>query len=369
MSDNETQPSGPQADNLQRVEEGCLSQLRLEGKITIEGVMQHARIGSRNTVQKYLEEAREKILSQLRYLTVVAEDQDFPVEALAELRRWSVDKAERSLEDQQAQLDKDRQNFDLRQKSALQEQQDLRDQINTHKNESERWREKHEQETQAHQSTKDIAKQQVAELKADLTQVNNELEAERGKLTAEQEHASDLANEIAILKEALKEADQVKEERDKQQVTIENLKRGVDLATQTMTDLRERLKEQEHNYQVRESAWLSDREKMVVSMHDAQSERDRALASMAELEKRYTELQTQSHQARDEHRQATTSLSEQVATLKAQLAGKQETVERLEKQVDRNESKLEAISKENRVLNRDNSALNQHLQAISGKKP
>jgi chromosome segregation ATPase len=217
--------------------------------------------------------------------------------------------------------------------------------------------------------TRDTAKQSVTELQSALTKANSQLEAERGKLTAEQDHASDLANEIRTLKDSLKEADHIREERDKQHEVIETLKRGVDLATQTTAELRERLKAQELSHQTRESNWLSDREKRALSMHDAQSERDRAQATKAELEKRYTDLEAQSHQAKDEYRQATTALSEQVATLKAHIAGKQETVERLEKQMDRNESKLEAMNKENRELNRQNSALNQHLQATSSKKP
>jgi len=369
MTHSDKELSGTQADTLKRVEEGCLAQLRLEGKITIEGVMTHAKMGSRNTVQKYLDDARGTILSQLRYLTQVADDQNVPIEAMAELRRWSVDKAERALGDQQRQIDTEREAFEQRKQTALQEQQALRDQINTHKNQADRWLEKHRLEEQAHESSKEAFKGQINELQTELTQVTSELEAERGRRTAQAAHGAELKTEISTLKAQLTEADQVREERNTQQGVITDLTREVDLATQTTKALRERLREQEHSHQSRESTWLSDRETLVVAMREAQSERDRALATKTALEGRYTTLDAASHQATDNHRQSISTYAGQVATLTAQIGGKQDTVERLEKQIDRTEAKLDAMSKENRDLNRQNSALNQHVQAISRKQP
>ena len=347
------------------IEEACLQQLMEEGRITMTGAQERTKISRRQLIADHFDECRKALASQFRYLLIASKDADFPVEAAAELRRWSMEKSEKALAADKAKLKESWTEFRQAQRS-FQEERDRILADNAKLSEALRAESQaREHEATRSQSTIEDLKAEKNGMSAELSKIRQENGELKARLDVSEAHAAGLEKQLSDLRRQNEDlSDSVAKASYQHQADLKSLndyERKIDRLSIQLESEKSHAIEIEKAHQIRESSWLTERDQLKEAIQAGQSR----IESMLEVKKQ-NEAEIDRLQSGIDHKESDLAKqAKRVQTLEIEMAG---LIARKESLAD-DKKALEAKAKEaeNEIikLNKRATLLQDRLEVLT----
>lgn len=278
--------SAKQAELIELLSDACAKQLEMEGKMTYDGIMNISGIKSRSTVQDLFPQIRERQILKLKFLSEAAKEVRFPEQALIELRNWALNTAETALSKDREELQEQIKDLQLKRQEVAAEAGELHAKINELNMELGKLTATNDEKSRQIENLEGQLKTERSKAEADnhsLRESNAELE---GRLNAKEDLLKELSEENAALKGEIDHRDELIEqakekaeedvrrfnalrlEYEQQTKALDQVRSEHSKAVEQAAKLREERASLKRDNQEREAAWLTERDKLKIELHN-----------------------------------------------------------------------------------------------------